>query len=60
MATLSVPQLEAVYDQLAEAIDLVGLEHTELFLTKLCVLMANTLSDPALVDRLVQSALRDL
>ena len=60
MATLSVPQLEAVYDQLATAIDQAGPEHTELFLTKLCVLMANALGDPAVVDRLVQSALRDL
>jgi hypothetical protein len=57
---LTTPQLEQVYDALAQAIDQAGPEHTELFLTKLCLLMANALGDDALVEVLIESALKDL
>lgn len=60
MPTLNVTQLEQVYDTLAQAIDQAGPEHTELFLSKLSLLLANALGDEALIERLVQSALRDL
>ena len=60
MSTLNIAQLEQVYDTLAQAIDQAGPEHTELFLSKLSLLLANALGDDALVERLVQSALRDL
>lgn len=60
MPTLSITQLEQVYDTLAQAIDQAGPEHTELFLSKLSLLLANALGDEALIERLVQSALRDL
>lgn len=59
-AKLSIPQLEQVYDTLAQAIDQAGPERSALFLTKLSLLMANALGDPALVEQLVQSALLDL
>ena len=60
MPTLNITQLEQVYDTLAQAIDQAGPEHTELFLSKLRLLLANALGDEALIERLVQSALRDL
>ena len=60
MPTLNITQLELVYDILAQAIDHAGPEHTELFLSKLSLLLANALGDEALIERLVQSALRDL
>lgn len=59
-APLSIPQLEQVYDTLAEAIDRAGPDHTELFLTKLCLLLANQIGDDAVVAHQVQAALEDL
>lgn len=57
---LPIPQLEQVYDTLAQAIDQAGPDHSEVFLTKLSLLMANALGDPALVATLVDAALKDL
>ena len=57
---LTIPQLEQVYDTLAEAIDQAGPERTELFLTKLSLLLANAIGDAAAVTCLVQAALLDL
>ncbi len=57
---LSIAQLENVYDTLAEAIDEAGTERAELFLTKLCLLLANQLGDDAAVAALAQAALADL
>jgi Protein of unknown function (DUF2783) len=57
---LSIPQLENVYDTLAEAIDQAGHGQTELFLTKLCLLLANQIGDDQLVKDRVQAALADL
>ena len=37
-----------------------GPEHTELFLTKLCLLMANVIGDDVQAQELMQAALRDL
>lgn len=56
---LTIPGLEAVYDRLATAIDAAG-ERSELFLVKLALLNANALGDPALFERHVQVALKDL
>jgi Protein of unknown function (DUF2783) len=58
--SLSLTGLEQVYDSLAQALDDAGPEHTELFLTKLSLLMANALGDAALVQHLVKTALQDL
>ena len=60
MVSLTIPQLEQVYDCLAQAIDQAGPEHTELFLSKLSLLMAHAIGDEQRVAQLVQSALRDL
>ncbi len=57
---LTIPQLENVYDLLADAIDQAGPQCSELFLTKLCLLLANQLGDDAVVLEHVRSALADL
>ena len=57
---LSLPDLESTYDLLAEAIDNAPAGTSELMLTKLVLLLANELGDPARVQALVQSALADL
>lgn len=61
---LSIPQLENVYDQLAQAIDQAknhaSGDKAELFLTKLCLLLANQLADDAGFAQSAETALRDL
>ena len=57
---LTVSQLEQVYDTLAHAIDQAGPDHSEVFLTKLSLLLANALGDAGLVATLVDAALNDL
>lgn len=57
---LTIPQLETVYDTLAESIDQAGGERTALFLTKLCLLLANQLGDDAKFAALAKTALADL
>jgi Protein of unknown function (DUF2783) len=57
---LSLPDLESTYDLLAEAIDNAPAETSELMLTKLALLLANEVGDPARIQALVQSALADL
>ena len=59
-ACLDIGALEAVYDQLATAIDAVGEEKSELFLVKLALLTANRLGDAGLVGELIATAQRDL
>jgi Protein of unknown function (DUF2783) len=60
MTALTIPQLETVYDTLAQAIDQAGPERSELFLTKLCLLLANQLGDDQLFAARVNAALADL
>ena len=60
MATPSVEELEQVYELLAEAIDEVGAEHEAAFLTKLVLVLAERLGDPARVREAVSIAKRDL
>ena len=57
---LTIPGLEAVYDELAAAIDAAGAAKTELFLVKLALLNANALADPARFRQHLQAALQDL
>lgn len=57
---LSLPDLESTYDLLAEAIDNAPAGTSELMLTKLALLLANELGDPARIRALVQSAGADL
>ena len=57
---LSIPDLETVYDVLAQAIDQAGPDKTELFLVKLALLNANALAQPETVRQHIQAALQDL
>jgi hypothetical protein len=57
---LTVPDLETVFDALANAIDQAGKENTELFLVKLTLLNANALGDVAVFQQHLQAALQDL
>ena len=57
---LSIPDLETVYDVLAQAIDQAGPEKAELFLVKLALLNANALGRPDTMQQHIQSALQDL
>ena len=57
---LSIPDLETVYDVLAQAIDQAGPDKAELFLVKLALLNANALGRPEAVQQHIQAALQDL
>ncbi len=59
-ARLTIAGLETVYDQLATAIDKAGDDKAELFLVKLALLNANALGDPAVFERHIEAALKDL
>jgi hypothetical protein len=56
---LSIHDLEGIYDELALHVDHAG-DRSELFLAKLCLLLANQLGDKALVTSLIASASQDL
>jgi hypothetical protein len=58
--TLSVADLETVYDLLAEAIDEAGEERTALLLVKLALLNANALGDSRVFAGHLRAALQDL
>lgn len=58
--SLSLTDLETVYDRLAQAIDQAGRGKAELFLVKLALLNAQALGDAALFARQVDCALQDL
>lgn len=60
MNTLTVQDLERVYDLLAEALDQATPAKSELFLTKLALLSAQTLGDAGVFAELTRSALQDL
>jgi hypothetical protein len=57
---LSIAGLEAVYDELAGAIDQAGTDKSELFLVKLALLNADALGDAERFRHHVQVALQDL
>lgn len=57
---IAIAELEKVYDTLAEGIDTATPAKSELFLTKLALLLANEIGDAETVGRAVQAALRDL
>lgn len=58
-ATLPLPDLEQVYDELAEAVDRAG-DRRERFLAKLALLLAHELGDRERVAALIASAEADL
>ncbi|MBS0468074.1 MAG: DUF2783 domain-containing protein [Proteobacteria bacterium] len=58
--SLSLTDLENVYDRLAQAIDQAGQDKADLFLVKLALLNAQALGDAELFARQVACALQDL
>ena len=59
-STLTIPDLETVYDTLATAIDQAGQDKASLFLVKLALLNANALGNADVFQTHVQAALQDL
>lgn len=57
---LEIAGLEAVYDELAAAIDQVGAAATPLFLVKLALLLADNVGDEQVFRALLARALADL
>lgn len=57
---LPLSGLEAVYDELAQAIDHAGPGKSELFLVKLALLQAQAVGDAQEVRGMIDAALRDL
>ena len=58
--SLTLPDLEKIYDLLAEAIDAVPADKTELLLVKLALLLAQDLGDRERFAALTVVAKRDL
>lgn len=59
MSGMSEPDFEAVYEELARAIDAAGSEREALFLTKLVLLLAHRAGDAAVVRDAMAAALED-
>ena len=58
--SLSLPDLETVYDTLAQTLDAAAPEQAELLLVKLVLLLAQDLGDSTRFAALAQTALLDL
>ncbi|WP_298144292.1 hypothetical protein [uncultured Acinetobacter sp.] len=56
MNTISIDNLEKVYDHLAESIDAIPAEKRELFLVKLALLSANQIQDGSIFLQLINQA----
>jgi hypothetical protein len=54
--SIAIPELETVYDALAQAIDAVAPEKRELFLVKLALLAANEIENAAVFNALIAQA----
>jgi hypothetical protein len=59
MSELSFAQLEALYDELAEAIDAAGPERESVFLAKLVLCLARELGDAGRVSTLIRDCLAE-
>ncbi len=57
---LSLADLEAIYDRLADAIDTAGEDKAKLFLAKLAMISAGLIADRGKFEAAVDAALRDL
>lgn len=57
---LSTPDLERVYDLIADAIDAAPDAKRSLMLAKLALALANLVGDPAKVEEAIAAATRDL
>ncbi|QZI71686.1 DUF2783 domain-containing protein [Pseudomonas protegens] len=60
MSTLTLEELEQVYDVLAQSLDKASAAKAELFLVKLALLSAQALGSAQRFNELVESALQDL
>ncbi|MEZ5920680.1 MAG: DUF2783 domain-containing protein [Parvularculaceae bacterium] len=60
MADMNFADLEVFYERLATAIDEAGAEKTDLFLTKLSLLLANKLGDKHAALDAIEIALKDI
>ena len=60
MANLKAEELERIYDLVAEAIDKVGPEKESLFLSRLCLALANELGDENKVRECINIAGKEL
>ncbi|SPL70547.1 DUF2783 domain-containing protein [Acinetobacter stercoris] len=56
MSSISIPDLEKVYDHLAESIDGLTEDKRQLFLVKLALLSANQIQDAAVFVQLINQA----
>ena len=56
MNAISIPDLEKVYDLLAETLDAVPEQKRELFLVKLALLSANQIQDGAMYQQLIHQS----
>ncbi|WP_122902056.1 hypothetical protein [Acinetobacter sp. B51(2017)] len=56
MSNISIPELEKVYDHLAESIDAIAEDKRELFLVKLALLSANHIQDGNVFLQLINQA----
>ena len=56
MSNISIPELEKVYDHLAESIDAIAEDQRELFLVKLALLSANQIQDGNVFLQLINQA----
>jgi hypothetical protein len=56
MSNISIPELEKVYDHLAQSIDAIAEDQRELFLVKLALLSANHIQDGHLFVQLINQA----
>jgi hypothetical protein len=56
MSNITIPELEKVYDHLAESIDAIAEDKRELFLVKLALLSANQIQDGHVFVQLINQA----
>lgn len=58
--TASFESLEAIYEQLAAAIDRAGPDRSAVYLAKVILLLASRTENPALIREAIEQALADL
>lgn len=59
MSQLKFPALETLYDELATAIDVVGVERESIFLAKLVVCLAQEFGDAQRISELIRDCMSE-
>lgn len=59
MTTLTFPQLETLYDELATAIDQAGAEHESVYLSKLVLRLMQEFGNAPRLSELIQQCLHE-